>query len=364
MSALRLKLGLFLVVVGSVVASLTAAGAAGASTPAPGHAFSDPVWFPFHTPVRVGCIGSAAVNNGPTSGTNRCNNDHPGYFAMNISVPWKVPPGILNPQPHPPVYAAGAGVVIRADTGSRACETSGKVLSGNQVWISHGGGIVSVYQHLLGVYVRRGAVVTPRSVIGTAGATGAECDSTGHPVTAYLDFQVRHWGGSSTLTRPISSLYGCVGTSTRAAAWPAGIARSTYLMPPAVRLPASLPTTWIGVPLGSGIQLDPANWNCVRANGAGTPNPPTGLRRSGTTLTWPVVRGATSYTVELQIPRAGSWGVPCSPFAQPGCTYGFYLFSATSRPHFTTARTGTYRMRVYAHNGIGWSQASAWLTVP
>ena len=59
--------------------------------------------------------------------------------------------------------------------------------------------------------------------------------------------------------------------------------------------------------------------------------------------------------------KGSSWALPCSPFATPGCTYGFYVVSATSTPHFTFSGSGSYRVQVYAHNSaVGWSRASDW----
>ncbi|MGH8960638.1 MAG: M23 family metallopeptidase [Jatrophihabitantaceae bacterium] len=360
-----LLLASFAVVAGS--------GSASASVPPPNpaHLYSDPIWVPIHTAFRAGCIGSSTSNNGPRSGANHCSHDHVGYFSMNLSIPWKVTGGRVNPVPHPPVYAAGAGVVIRASTGHAACARSGPVYAGNEVWIAHSGGVVSVYQHLLAVYVRVGSKVTARTAIGTAGATGAACDAHGKPPTAYLDFQVRRNGGQYQTPTAVSVpvLLGCSGTSTKAVAWPAAISRSMYVMPAGQRVPNPLPRTWLQVPFGAGIQTTSSQWNCVRANGSGAATPATGLRltRSGTTrtLSWNVEHAANRYEVQVQVLRGRAWVSPCSSWLR-SCNSGYYTLTATSSPHFRmTGMTGrtTYRLQVCVHNVIGWSSAGRWVTV-
>lgn len=362
-------LGLATVLSAAVAAGTVSAGAATVGVTS-AHPFSDPIWFPFHTSVRMYCAGSSTDNNGPKPGSNPCSADHQGYFAINFAVPYKIAGGALNPVPHPSIYAAGAGVVIKTITSSRPCTSGSSAGAGNEVWISHGGGIVSVYQHLLKVTVRNGQLVSPRNVIGTAGATGVPCTSSGAPATAYLDFAVRHWGGTSALSQSIPTLVGCVGTTTTPAAWPSGLTRSHFTMASGRAFTGTLPRIWTQVPLGVGVRVD-TGWNCVRGSGYGTPNPVTGLRlaKSGSraTLTWTAMSGAGAYNslynVQLQVPRGSSWGVPCSPFVQSSCTYGFYTYRASGGSHFIISRTGTYRMRVSAHNGAGWSNPTAWVTV-
>jgi hypothetical protein len=367
-SLLGLALG-----VSTLVAAGGAPAAAAATTVADrAHPFSDPVWFPIHAPVRAGCIGSSASNNGPRTGSNPCSHDHAGYWAMNISIPWKLPGGRLNPQPHPAVYAAGAGVVIRSARGHAACvRGGGAVTPGNEVWIAHGGGIISVYQHLLAVNVVVGALVTQRTVIGTVGATGASCTAQGTPQVAYLDFQVRHNGGryaENAITLP--SMLGCAGTSTKAVIVPAAVPRSMYVMPAGQHLPATLPKTWIQVPFGAGINFASTDWNCVPANGHAAASPATGVRltASGTTrvLSWSAAPGANRYAVQLQVLRNGSWIAPCSSYTTSGCNDGYYTLPVTSTPHLTLSGiTGrvTYRVRPSVHNGVGWSAATAWVTI-
>ncbi len=331
------------------------------------HPYSDPVWFPIHAPVLIGCTGSNRVNNGPKSGSNPCAGDHSGFYAMNIGIPWHVAGGKPNPEPHPAVYAAGSGIVIRAYSGSAACQRNGAVVPGNEVWIAHGGGMVSAYQHLLTVSVKVGQYVTPRSVIGTAGATGAECDSSGKPITAYLDFQVRNKGGSSITATAISvpTLLGCAGTTTSVRKWPATLPRSAYTAN-RYPIPSSLPKTWVQVPYDSGVAISKADWNCLPSARPSTPNRSATPRvtRSGTTrvVTWPVMPTANRYSVQLQVLRSGSWTTPCSPYVTSGCTYGYYYLASSSKPHLTISgvRSGvSYRVRVSSHNYAGYGLSSS-----
>ena len=99
------------------------AAALAAAATSTAHPYSDPVWFPLHVPVQVGCIGDHRTNNGPTSGTNACSGDHRGYFAMNFNI-------YDTANLHPYVYAAGAGVVTQAHSVRGDCVPAGGQTSG------------------------------------------------------------------------------------------------------------------------------------------------------------------------------------------------------------------------------------------
>jgi hypothetical protein len=331
-------------------ASPTLTGAANAA-----HPYSDPVWFPFHTPIRIGCAGSSTHNNGAA-----CDRDHVGFYAINFLVPYDLPNGQRNLNQNPNIYSAGAGVVSKVVTG-QTCNHGTTVLSGNEVRINHGGGIVAVYWHLYSVNVTVGEYVTQNTVIGRVGATGAPCIN-GKPGGGYLDFQVRHWGGASALTKDTPTLLGCLGATNTPAIWPRALTKDKYLY---VTAPTPLPTVWTQVPDGSGIVVNPS-WNCVpTTGGTGSPNAITTARMTRSSsllhvLSWASVSKANAYTVELEVLRGSTWSVPCSPFVTPGCTSGFFLLSPSSAPHLTISGSATYRVRVSAHNGIGWSLPTGW----
>jgi hypothetical protein len=318
------------------------------------HPYSDPVWFPLHVPVRVGCIGDHRTNNGPTSGSNSCAGDHRGYFAMNFNI--------LDPaNPHPYVYAAGAGVVTGAHTVRGQCvPAGGQTSGGSEVVIDHGGGIVSVYQHLYSVTVRVGSRVSPRSVIGRVGSTGARCKAG---MKAYLDFQIHRYGGNylTATSTTISTLRGCNGRT--AVTWPAALERNVYQP----SMSSSLPARWVEVPYL--IQLNtPSTLSCLPTATPATPRqmaaPRTSRAATSAGLAWTPIRGGNRYEAQIQIWRTSthSWDAPCTPYTISSCTVGYYAISGSaSRYTLRGLESGrTYRVRMSAHTAAGWSIASSW----
>lgn len=330
----------------------TVAPAAAATVAA--HPYSDPVWFPVHLdPTRVGCVGDRyGDNNGQTAAGQPCATDHQHYWGLNIT-------SLGGVDDNPAVFAAGAGIVLSVDGSEPAC--GGTQHNGNLVEIDHGGGVVSVYEHLATVSVTRGQEVSPATQIGTMGASGAPCRAgTNQPANAYLDFQVRVDGGgylTATTTR-IRTLLGCAGSAAEASTWPAGLGL------------AGSPATWSDVPYGT--SLDTAGQgNCYPASaGAGSPTQPArpGVRagNSSARVAWPAVSGADRYLVQTQIYRTDQgWEAPCSPYRTAGCTVGYTAVAATAT---TAAVTGLdngrrYRMRLSVHNAAGWSRPSSWALV-
>ncbi|WAX57067.1 peptidoglycan DD-metalloendopeptidase family protein [Jatrophihabitans cynanchi] len=318
------------------------------------HPYSDPVWFPLHVPVRVGCIGDHVNNNGPSTGTNNCAGDHRGYFAMNFNI--------TDPaNPHPYVYAAGAGIVIQATRASSACvPTGGRTGGGSEVVIDHGGGIVSVYQHLYSVSVRVGSAVAPRTAIGRAGSTGAPCQRT---VKSYLDFQVHRNGGQylTATSTAINTLRGCAGGS--AVNWPAALGRSVY----AQAMGSPLPARWVDVPYLTLLNT-PSGRSCLPAGTPATPGrmaaPRTSRATTSAGLAWTPVRGANRYEAQIEIwrPSTHSWDAPCSPYITSSCSVGYYpIAGSASRYTLRGLLAGrSYRVRLSAHTAAGWSIASSW----
>lgn len=82
------------------------------------------------------------------------------------------------------VVAAASGTVIKASYGWNGGY-------GNVLWIDHGDGVVTTYNHLLnnGILVSSGQTVTK-------GQHVAEVGSTGYSTGAHLHFEVRVWNGS------------------------------------------------------------------------------------------------------------------------------------------------------------------------
>ncbi len=117
-----------------------------------------------------------------------------GQFALPVNGPftsefeWRINPILGTRELHSgldigvpcgtPVHASGAGTVIHA------AYTGGY---GNAVWIDHGGGIVTTYNHMQGYATSAGARVNRGDVIGYIGSTGL---STG----CHMHWEVRVGG--------------------------------------------------------------------------------------------------------------------------------------------------------------------------
>lgn len=68
--------------------------------------------------------------------------------------------------------AAPAGTAVAAPAGGRVLETGSYYFNGNTVFIDHGQGLVTMYNHLHRLAVRKGDAVRTGQVIGYVGKTG------------------------------------------------------------------------------------------------------------------------------------------------------------------------------------------------
>lgn len=179
-----------------------AAAAASPWTASSARPFSDPLWFPLREPARVSCTYS---NPGTKDYPAGCDGYH-GYWAMDLLG-----------DKGDPVHAAGAGI-LRIGARDTSCRTSGSESSGTWVWVDHGGGVVTKYNHLDSITrgLDDGDLVTPATQIGTMGSTGDTAPCT----TNYLHFEVRTGGITGPRVDP-GPLYACEGTSRKSypAAW-------------------------------------------------------------------------------------------------------------------------------------------------
>lgn len=355
-----------------VVTMVEAPATAGASTAVPAattssaHPYSDPIWYPLHDAAQVGCVGTDAKNNGPTSGHNPCATDHPGYFGINldISPSSKDGSGIFH-YPDAGVYAMGAGRVQQVISG--ACTTSGQKSSGGtQVLINHGGGRVSVYQHLHAVNsaMKVGAYVAAGQQVGTAGNTGAPCfKSKGVPTPPYLDVIVRtDGGGYLQLSEPVATLHACKGATEQTLPKQMVTDQSGRLTPY---------DSWVITPYLKSV-VPASSGACIPSGAPATTAAPTGVRAAPSngraTVSWTAPRGADKFLVQMEIyrPSSRSWDAPCTPSQTSGCTVGYT--EVDSRTATSYVQTGLlngreYRFQVSAHNAFGWSVAgpSSWV---
>ncbi len=119
--------------------------------------FTAPTWMPTRGAVTVGCV----LNNCTLQGA-----PHHGYWAIDFV-------GYFGQ----PVFAAGAGIahVGGANVG---CQ-NGQPVTAYWMWIDHGGGDATKYDHLSGLSIREGQVVTPDTQIATMGEAPDAC---GQPI--------------------------------------------------------------------------------------------------------------------------------------------------------------------------------------
>ncbi len=171
------------------VGTATATASSSVWPPDPARPFSDPVWLPLRDPARVSCTYRNCTDSGGAY--------YHGYWAVDFLG-----------ERGDPIHPAGAGVLhVGAVDGS--CRTGTTESSGTWVWIDHGGGVVTKYNHLDSVTPGLdGQLVTPETQIGTMGHSGdhAPC------VTDYLHFEVRTGGVTGPRVDP-GRLWGCRGTS-------------------------------------------------------------------------------------------------------------------------------------------------------
>lgn len=119
-------------------------------------------------------VGTSTVPEGdnpliiPTTGTVTKGFQR-GHYAVDLANRSK-----------PPVWAAAAGTVIEASTGTYGGGY------GNYIVIDHGGGLTTLYAHLEEVYVSEGNIVSQGQVIGKMGNTGRVYGPTG----IHLHFEV------------------------------------------------------------------------------------------------------------------------------------------------------------------------------
>jgi hypothetical protein len=279
------------------------------STTTVSHPFSDPVWLPLRVPARVDCSKS------------NCGERSHGYWAIDFL-------GQLND----PVYAAGAGIA-HINTNKGGCRTKAQgVDSGRSIWIDHGAGKVTKYNHLNSIRITNGQRVTPATKIGTVGSTGdiAPCR------TKYLHFEVREDGLTGHRIYP-GSLFACSSSGR-------------------VKMPQSFGVTnWNAhnilkkwTPAGSTACMSP-NWNATPAKPtvSMTPGPASVKVAWGTPP-----RGTNKVIVKLE-----RYATSLKAY---GRAYHYTLSGAPTSKTFSKLTNGRpYRATVSFHNAYG---NSAWAT--
>jgi Peptidase family M23 len=167
---------------------LVGAGSAAAAVVAPGaspaHPYSQPVWWPFHDTahsafdVRMDCAAH----------TPGCLSSHQhGDQAVTLQTVKHGEDGGPGNYVHAAVYAAGAGIVhIGSYNPTRNKCGSNAPAMGNYLTVDHGGGVTTRYGHLASIRVHEGEYVSPSTVLGTTGSSGAHNDC----YVDYLNFRI------------------------------------------------------------------------------------------------------------------------------------------------------------------------------
>jgi hypothetical protein len=305
---------------GSPAALAEATPAAASSWAASGaRPFSDPLWFPLREPARVSCTYS---NPGTTAYPEGCGGYH-GYWAMDL----------LGDRGDP-VHAAGAGV-LHIGARDTSCRTTGSESSGTWVWVDHGGGVVTKYNHLDSIAdgLTEGQLVTPATRIGAMGSTGDTAPCT----TNYLHFEVRTGGITGPRVDP-GPLFACEGATRRS--YPAAWGYSS----------------WNDLPKAQ--QWTPALSNDCMPASAATPSAPAPVSatRGDRTVRVAWTRPTASpsaldrYTIATEIwgPSVGAWH--STSYRTVPATQLATTFNGLDNGR-------TYRFRVTAHNTAG---NSAW----
>jgi len=286
------------------------------------HPFSDPVWYPLRTSRVSGWVNqpdsgsfSALVSCVKSNCSFKSNDPH-GYWAIDFIA-----------DRGDSVHAAGSGVVHVGEING-GCSNSGTT-AGTWIWVDHGGGVVSRYQHLSDINVREGQLVTPKTKIAEVGGSGSPCAA---PVD-YLHFEVRRGGVGGERYNP-GQLQACLGRNATRVTFPAYIGNQS----------------WDTVPYRSK-GLPASNSDCIPRSLPKTPNRPGATSGSygdeTATLSWPgpsTVADRVTVSVRIYRPSLGRYSNP--EFVQlPGSARSY---------RFTNLINGLrYVYRVSYHNGAG-----------
>ncbi|SHF64420.1 Peptidase family M23 [Jatrophihabitans endophyticus] len=306
-------------------AAVLAAASAGTSA---GHPYSDPVWYPLQVEAKIDCVRD---NPG-------CPNGHK-FWGIDMS-----PTGQEHKPSNAKVLAMGAGVMHIADAHGDKCTPTTKSSFGTEVWIDHGGGVISRYGHLSRIIGHAGDLVRAGQAIGVVGDTG-KASNCGR--NFYTDFNVKHhhYGGDGAQLKRLKTC----GTSG-AVTYPNAVTRYSIFndVPKRTVLPAPAGGT-----------------RCYPTTAPATPRKAGGvtLKRSGSqqlTVRWKAParsQRVTSVLVELSTyhPTKHRYDVPWNHkfvSLRPG---------TTAQKFGKLIKNRNYRARVSFHNAAGWSRYGTWV---
>ena len=146
-------------------AALARAAVVATAAPTASHPFSDPLWLPLRDPARISCADQLHAA-APTTATGRSTSS--ARRATGSTRPAR-------------------GRLARRTTSTPGCKTSATdIEAGTWVWVDHGGGRITKYNHLDSIVAREDQRVTPQTIIGRMGHSGDVLPCT----TNYLHFEV------------------------------------------------------------------------------------------------------------------------------------------------------------------------------
>lgn len=341
----------------AVIAAAVAVGTAGtpaadaASSPAKtsaDHPFSDPVWWPLRAEVRVDC----------TTRNVGCLNHH-NFYGVDV-----VPTGQLGtdkvPKSNAGVYAMGAGKAYIRDAHGAKCPAATNSF-GTEIWIDHGGGLVSRYGHLKDAkaVTKSGMHVRAGQRIGTVGTSG-KSQNCGN---AYTDFMLRPQGidGSGMAKSTEFSTTGVDGAERDGQLFACGPDGERQTWPSAV----TDTIRWEDVPKRTVIPISSSL--CLPQTVPLTPNRASGVTLKSTKVDNKTVKGALKVswtapktsgvdTVRLELseyhPSTKAWDRQFrSEWVDVAPTVTSSTFTKLVKGH-------KYRVRVWFHNAVGWNTAS------
>lgn len=302
------------------------------------HPFSDPVWFPLASAEKMGCMW-----NNPGCPSAQIQN----FWAWDIMAKRE-----YHHRFQQKVYAMGAGIVHIGDDG-QGCGGP-QENRGNWLWINHGGGVISMYQHLAGHFlVHDGDYVSARTPIAHVGNSGYRlCKEK--PYERFLAVVVRH-------NARVAHGGGLVGDNMQVL--------HTYVCRHghAVLWPQHMPghggrgwNRWFNVPVGTKIPKTSPHRSCIPAPATANMPHNAKLRRGSSTgleATWDGARAdlhISTARVMLQEfhPAIQRWGTKVLRM-DPGTATRTY-FSKLNPRH-------KYRLKIWFYNPVGWSKATPWI---
>lgn len=301
--------------------------AASAAATSKYHPYSDPVYYPLRVEAVLDCVRS---NPG-------CKNGHT-FWGIDETPTNQTKTGPSTGR----VYAMGAGVLHIAHAHGDRCGTASSF--GTEVWIDHGGGVLSRYGHLSHIYGKSGQYVKAGQAIGIVGDTGKR---TNCGRIYYTDYNVKHHGYLGVGVQ-ITSLRACARNKTTVS-YPRAVTKYSI---------------WNKVPQGTVIAAPAGGSSCLPTHVPATASQATGVSvsRSGSgqlTIRW--TKPSSKYHVGSVLVELGQYHPSVHRYDYAQNEKYVVVSASKSTYEFHRLQHGaTYHLRVEFHNATGWSRYGGW----